>query len=163
MEALYKLFVHSPMNWIEITGTNRGLRSLYFVEEKGVMDDNVPNFMTDTVGQLDEYFHGQRRRFTIPLDMEGTNFQIQVWKELLKIPFGETRSYLDIALALGNKKSTRAVGAANGQNKISIIVPCHRVIGSAGKLTGYAGGLHRKQWLLGYEHKFTLGEQAELF
>ena len=72
MEALYKLFVHSPMNWIEITGTNRGLRSLHFAEEKGAMDVDVPNFLTDTVGQLDEYFHGQRRRFTIPLDMDGT-------------------------------------------------------------------------------------------
>jgi methylated-DNA-[protein]-cysteine S-methyltransferase len=101
--------------------------------------------------QLEEYFLGQRQQFDLPLDFQGTAFQQQVWQALLTIPFGETRSYKEIAIQLGNEKAVRAVGAANGKNPISIIAPCHRVIGSGGALVGFAGGLDKKQILLSLE------------
>ncbi|GFE75645.1 methylated-DNA--[protein]-cysteine S-methyltransferase [Novosphingobium sp. TCA1] len=101
--------------------------------------------------QLDEYFAGTRRIFDLPLDFRGTDFQKSVWSQLLTIPFGETRTYRDIALALGHPTASRAVGAANGRNPISIIAPCHRVVGSSGALTGFAGGLETKAFLLRLE------------
>jgi methylated-DNA-[protein]-cysteine S-methyltransferase len=107
--------------------------------------------LADCVHQLDEYFARQRKSFDLKLDLRGTDFQKRVWRELLEIPFGKTVSYLDVAVALGDKKSIRAVGHANGQNPIVVIVPCHRVIGSDGSLTGYGGGLWRKEWLLNFE------------
>jgi len=100
---------------------------------------------------LREYFEGRRRSFEVPLDLRGTPFQLRVWELLQRIPFGETRTYLDLALALGDPKAVRAVGAANGQNPVPIIVPCHRVIGQDGQLVGYGGGLWRKEWLLAHE------------
>lgn len=107
--------------------------------------------LRDTVRQLKEYFAGHRRVFDLPLEFRGTDFQRQAWARLLTIPFGETRSYLDIAKALGNPAAVRAVGAANGRNPISIIAPCHRVIGTSGALTGFGGGLEAKAWLLAHE------------
>jgi methylated-DNA-[protein]-cysteine S-methyltransferase len=103
--------------------------------------------------QLEQYFAGQRQQFDLPLDFQGTAFQQQVWQALLTIPYGETRSYKDIAIQLGNVKAVRAVGAANGKNPISIIAPCHRVIGSSGALVGFAGGLDKKQILLSSEQQ----------
>ncbi|HJT59839.1 MAG TPA: methylated-DNA--[protein]-cysteine S-methyltransferase, partial [Ktedonobacteraceae bacterium] len=103
------------------------------------------------VDELARYMAGERLQFTCPLDMRGTAFQVAVWQELLHIPYGETRSYLDIAQAIGRPAAVRAVGAANGANPIAIIVPCHRVIGSNGSLTGYGGGLPAKEWLLALE------------
>ena len=105
----------------------------------------------NTKQQLDEYFAGKRKKFDIPIKLEGTDFQIKVWKELLKIPYGETCTYLDIAKHIGNPKAYRAVGMANNKNKIMIIIPCHRVIGSNKKLVGYAGGLNVKEKLLKLE------------
>lgn len=102
-------------------------------------------------GQLAGYFEGERRVFDLPLRFSGTPFQERVWSALLTIPYGEVRSYLDIARALGDPKAVRAVGAANGSNPISIVVPCHRVIGSDGSIVGYGGGIERKQWLLAHE------------
>ena len=107
--------------------------------------------LLETARQLNEYFAGQRRQFDLPLDFEGTAFQQKVWQALLSIPFGETRSYKQIAEQIGNPKAVRAVGAANGKNPISIIAPCHRVIGSSGALVGFAGGLDKKQILLSLE------------
>ncbi|MFB4392149.1 MULTISPECIES: methylated-DNA--[protein]-cysteine S-methyltransferase [unclassified Pseudomonas] len=118
-------------------------------------DDRHP-VLLETVRQLGEYFAGQRRRFELPLDFVGTEFQRQVWAALLTIPFGETRSYSEIAHQLGNPKAVRAVGAANGRNPISIIAPCHRVIGASGGLTGFAGGLSAKQYLLALEGRESL-------
>jgi AraC family transcriptional regulator of adaptative response/methylated-DNA-[protein]-cysteine methyltransferase len=106
--------------------------------------------------QLQEYFNGKRRQFTLPLALSGTDFQLRAWEYLQDIPYGETRSYLEQALAAGNKNATRAVARANGDNRIAIIIPCHRVIGSDGKLTGYGGGLWRKRYLLDLERKFNL-------
>ena len=107
--------------------------------------------LLETARQLNEYFAGQRRQFDLPLDFEGTAFQQKVWQALLSIPFGETRSYKQIAEQIGNPKAVRAVGAANGKNPISIIAPCHRVIGASGKLVGFAGGLENKDILLKIE------------
>ncbi|WP_454885923.1 methylated-DNA--[protein]-cysteine S-methyltransferase [Sphingomonas oryzagri] len=103
--------------------------------------------------ELGDYFAGRRTAFSVPLDMRGTDFQKSVWQALLAIPFGETRSYADIATQIGRPSATRAVGAANGRNPISIIAPCHRVIGSNGSLTGFAGGLAAKGYLLGLESR----------
>lgn len=103
--------------------------------------------------QLEQYFAGQRQQFDLPIDFQGTDFQQQVWQALLTIPYGETRSYKEIALQIGNAKAVRAVGAANGKNPISIIAPCHRVIGASGALVGFAGGLDKKQILLSLEQQ----------
>jgi methylated-DNA-[protein]-cysteine S-methyltransferase len=107
--------------------------------------------------QLDEYFSGERKTFDLPIKQSGTLFQEKVWNELVKIPFGKTISYLQLSQKIGNVKSIRAVGTANGRNNLAIVVPCHRVIGSDGSLTGYAGGLSRKQWLLEHENKYANG------
>jgi methylated-DNA-[protein]-cysteine S-methyltransferase len=115
------------------------------------VEDPAHPVLLETIRQLTEYFHGLRRIFDLPLDFQGTDFQRQVWSSLLSIPFGETRSYLDVARALGNPAAVRAVGAANGRNPISIIAPCHRVIGTNGGLTGFGGGLQAKAWLLAHE------------
>ncbi len=109
--------------------------------------------LLETQKQLSEYFAGKRQQFGLPLDFEGTEFQQKVWQALLSIPFGETRSYRDIAAQVGNVKAVRAVGAANGKNPISIIVPCHRVVGANGKLVGFAGGLENKDILLKIEKR----------
>jgi methylated-DNA-[protein]-cysteine S-methyltransferase len=111
--------------------------------------------LQETARQLDEYFAGRRSVFDLPLAFQGTDFQKQVWQALLAIPFGETRSYGQLAAKLGNPSASRAVGAANGRNPISIIAPCHRVIGGNGKLTGFAGGLEAKAYLLGLEGRFS--------
>jgi methylated-DNA-[protein]-cysteine S-methyltransferase len=120
------------------------------VDEKTLDEEN--NIHNDlTINQLDEYFNRKRQKFDIPLDIEGTEFQKRVWHELSKIQFGKTKSYMDIAKALGDVKAIRAVGLANGSNKIAIIIPCHRIIGSDGSLVGYAAGIQRKKWLLDFE------------
>lgn len=111
--------------------------------------------------QLNEYFEGKRKEFTVTLDTPGSAFQQSVWKELQNIPFGTTRSYLDQAIALKNPDSIRAVANANGMNRVSIVIPCHRVIGSDGKLVGYGGGLKRKKWLLDHEKKYS-GQAVDL-
>ena len=140
----------SPIGLIEIGESDAGITSLYFVEtQRGELTGSP--IITSAVQQLDEYFAGQRTRFDLPLDLQGTDFQKQVWTQLLTVPYGRTVSYQFIADAIGNPKAVRAVGAANGQNPISVIVPCHRIIGSNGQLVGYGGGLWRKEWLLKHE------------
>jgi methylated-DNA-[protein]-cysteine S-methyltransferase len=152
-------YYSSPLGPIEIIASAEGITSVSFRES---IPDNtiIPSSLADSISQLDEYFSGKRKEFSLSLATEGTEFQKQVWHELETIPFGAKRSYLDIALKLGDKNATRAVGAANGKNPIAIIVPCHRVIGENGKLTGYAGGLWRKEWLLDFESK---SPQEKLF
>lgn len=137
-----------------------------FITEVGFLEENFPEtqkpigIAQQCMFQLDEYFTGKLRNFDLPLGPSGSDFQKKVWKTLQGIPYAATVSYLDIAKLLGDEKSTRAVGAANGKNPIGIIIPCHRVIGSDNTLTGYAGGLHRKKWLLQHEAKFGLGVQT---
>ena len=159
MEGLDTIYYSSPLGLIEIQATALGLRAANFANEKILTEvENMYNQLATK--QLDAYFNGEIKDFDLPLDLEGTDFQKRVWNELLKIPFGKTKSYMDIARAIGDPKTIRAVGMANGSNKIAIIVPCHRVIGSDGSLTGYAGGMARKKWLLEFE---TPPIQQELF
>jgi len=144
-------FYNSPIGVLEITESDEGVTSVLFVENHSAISI-IPPGLEDCVNQLDEYFNRRRREFTVKLDLRGTDFQKQVWRELAKIPYGKTVSYRDIARAIGASQAVRAVGSANGHNPISIIIPCHRVIGSDGSLTGYGGGLWRKEWLLNFEH-----------
>ena len=143
-------YYESPIGLIEIGGTPDGITSLFFVEERrpGVTTNDV---CEKALKQISEYFAGTRQEFDLPIALDGTEFQQQVWQELQNIPFGQTVSYGDLARSIGKPSAVRAVGAANGDNPVSIIVPCHRVIGSDGGLTGYGGGLPRKQWLLKHE------------
>jgi len=121
------------------------------VEDAEASAGEIPPCLQECVRQLEEYFQGQRRAFSLKLLPRGTEFQQRVWAQLLKVPYGSTASYRDIALALGDADAVRAVGSANGKNPISIIIPCHRIIGSDGKLIGYGGGVWRKEWLLRHE------------
>jgi methylated-DNA-[protein]-cysteine S-methyltransferase len=141
----------SPIGTLEITGTETGIVAIRFLDEPPAALPEIHPSLETGLRQLDEYFRGQRRDFTLPLQLSGTDFQQRVWNALLDIPFGETRSYLEIAEVLGDRNAVRAVGAANGENPIAVVVPCHRVIGSDGSLVGYGGGLWRKQWLLEHE------------
>jgi len=140
----------SPVGLVEVGSTEEAIASVYFVQNQ--RHDAAGSALVDVaIEQLAGYVSGTRHSFDLPLSFGGTQFQQAVWRQLLTIPYGETVSYLEIASALGNPKAVRAVGAANGQNPISIIAPCHRVIGSNGKLIGYGGGLWRKEWLLRHE------------
>lgn len=140
----------SPIGLVELGATATALCTLYFVEEPRHESTTSP-MLALAIQQLNEYFAGTRTTFELPLDFQGTVFQRQVWQQLLTVPYGQTVSYQEIANTLGNPKAVRAVGGANGQNPISVIAPCHRIIGSNGNLTGYGGGLWRKEWLLKHE------------
>jgi len=135
----------------EITGNQKGILTIIFGKEPSVTDSDLPAPMTECLRQLDEYFKGRRKKFNVPLLPEGTDFQKAVWRQLQKIPFGRTASYGDVARAIGSPKAFRAVGNANNKNPIPLIIPCHRVIGSDGKLVGFGGGIWRKEWLLDHE------------
>jgi methylated-DNA-[protein]-cysteine S-methyltransferase len=143
-------YFRSPIGVIEIIGSESGVSSVLFAEQAEEYTE-IPACLEDCVSQLNEYFNDGRKEFSLKLDLHGTDFQKRVWHKLLRIPFGKTVSYLDIAIAIGNRKSTRAVGNANGKNPICIIVPCHRVIGTNGSLINYGGGVWRKEWLLKFE------------
>lgn len=156
--CMNKIYYQSPIGLVEITGTDKAIRSILFCEEEtkiNSLQDDTPTVLKDCYHQLDEYFKGKRKDFTIPYEYEGTDFQKSVWNALTKIFYGNTCSYKDIALSIGNEKAVRAVGTANGRNKLSIIIPCHRIIGANGTLTGYAGGLWRKEWLLNHEQSMA--------
>lgn len=143
-------YYDSPIGLIEIGGTSEGVTSLFFVEERrrGAVSNAVCD---EAVKQMAEYFEGSRHEFDVPIALRGTEFQREVWQGLRSITYGQTVSYGDLARSIGKPSAVRAVGSANGDNPISIIVPCHRVIGSDGGLTGYGGGLERKEWLLKHE------------
>ena len=148
---LQTTYYQSPIGPIEIVGTTEGIVSITFVENTSINDSEVPLFLKECVDHLNDYFEGTPRKFSLRLQMTGTEFQKQVWKELMHLSFGETKSYGHIAGLIGNPKAVRAVGSASSKNKIAIVIPCHRVIGSDGSLTGYAGGVWRKAWLLRHE------------
>ena len=143
-------YYRSPMGLIEVLASDV-VTSVCFCDARRYEEDHDSDILAECIRQLDEYFTGRRTVFDIPVGQEGTDFQQNVWRELMNIPFGVTVSYADLAKSLGSSKSVRAVGAANGKNKIWIIVPCHRIIGSDGSLTGYAGGVERKRQLLVHE------------
>jgi len=152
VETLYFSRINSPIGLLTLAVSQRGLVALEFGAGKvGKGWVESAEKVAPYARQLEEYFAGRRQLFDLPLDLRGTDFQKRCWRELLKIPYGETRSYADIARAMGNPSAVRAVGLANGQNPIAIIVPCHRVIGSDGSLTGYGGGLESKRKLLELE------------
>ena len=155
MKNKFSTYYNSPIGMLKIAGTQNAITELSFMDIEETIEDEIPEYLKKAVTQLDEYFSGKRKEFDLNLEPEGTDFQIKVWEELMQIPFGKTVSYLQIAESLGDKKTIRAVGNANGKNKIAIIIPCHRVIGSHGELTGYAGGAWRKDWLLKHERKFS--------
>jgi methylated-DNA-[protein]-cysteine S-methyltransferase len=154
--GVYTAYYESPIGTIEITGTEAGISGLDFVDIKEEKSGRRPKGappkpVADALVQLDGYFRGDRKAFTVKLDLRGTTFQMKVWAKLLQVKFGQTTTYKALAIAVGNPASTRAVGGANHSNPVSIIVPCHRVVGSDGRLTGYGGGLWRKDWLLRHE------------
>lgn len=146
------VFINTPIGILEVKGNTEGLSAVLFKDsENDVISEKIPNELQDVITQLREYFEGKRKDFSLKLSPEGTDFQKRVWRQLQEIPFGKTMSYQQMANNLGDPKVVRAAASANGKNPISIIIPCHRVIGSDGSLTGYAGGLHRKKWLLEFE------------
>lgn len=151
MDTQYISYYDSPIGLIKITANENAIIGLDFVYKKTKEEEN--DLIIICKKQLDEYFKGERTEFDLNIHLNGTEFQVAVWSELKKIPYGERRSYKDIAKAIGNEKAVRAVGGANNKNKIAIIIPCHRVVGSNGSLTGYAGGLWRKKWLLEHESR----------
>jgi methylated-DNA-[protein]-cysteine S-methyltransferase len=159
MSLAYKM-IETPVGKLKLVASNNALVAILWEKDNPrrvrlselVADDRQP-VLVETQRQLSEYFSGKRKTFSITLEMRGTRFQKDVWEALLAIPFGETTSYGQLATQLGNPRATRAVGAANGRNPLSIVVPCHRVIGSSGKLTGFAGGLEVKEHLLALEKR----------
>ena len=163
MPKLSYLLMPSPVGQLRLIAHQSALVAVLWEKDQaslvlwgGMQEDQAHPILQETQTQLTAYFQGQRNHFDLPLEFYGTAFQKQVWAELLKIPYGETRSYLDIAMAIDNPKAVRAVGAANGKNPISIIAPCHRVIGKNGKLVGFGGGLDNKAILLDLEkHQFS--------
>ena len=146
------VFINTPLGFTEIQGDENGISKIHVMNEDVEISTKIPEELKEAVLQLQDYFDGKRTTFTFPLNPSGTDFQKKVWEELLNIPFGKTRSYLDLSKKLGDVKAIRAVASANGKNPLWIVVPCHRVIGTDGSLTGYAGGLWRKKWLLEHEN-----------
>ncbi|HKR05735.1 MAG TPA: methylated-DNA--[protein]-cysteine S-methyltransferase [Bacteroidia bacterium] len=158
MEIYFTNF-DSPLGNIEIVASKHALQTLHFIEIKNVPSLHLPEIVLNCIQQLEEYFEGKRKIFSVNTEQKGTDFQKLVWKKLADIPYGKTVFYLEIAKKAGDEKSVRAVGNASGKNKIPIIIPCHRVIGTNDSLVGYSGGLWRKQWLLDHEKKYTYGIQ----
>lgn len=146
-------YYKSPIGVLKITAIQESITLLIFTDDpiKEKLSTNSSPTINKCVQQLEEYFQGTRKKFEIPLNPKGTSFQKKVWKQLVTIPYGKTSTYLDIAKSICNDRASQAIGQANGKNPIAIIIPCHRVIGSNKNLTGYAGGLWRKKWLLDHE------------
>jgi methylated-DNA-[protein]-cysteine S-methyltransferase len=144
-------FIETPLGITKIVGDENGICEISIINEEDY-STKVPKILKECVSQLQDYFEGNRINFDFKINPQGTAFQKKVWQELLEIPFGKTISYLDLSKKMGDVKAIRAVAAANGKNKLWIVIPCHRVIGTDGSLTGYAGGLWRKKWLLEHEN-----------
>ncbi|MEJ8303283.1 methylated-DNA--[protein]-cysteine S-methyltransferase [Saccharibacillus sacchari] len=174
--ALYRLLYPSPLGELVIEGTETTVLSILFSDtampegwpavnpfpdafafenDNSESASDIPEALRTCRLQLAEYFRGERRSFDFPYAFHGTTFQQSVWTELAAVPYAASSSYKDLAIAVGSERAVRAVGSANGRNKLSIVLPCHRIIGSSGKLTGYAGGLWRKEWLLRHEARFV--------
>lgn len=154
MGKLYYGYYKSPIGNLRIVVDENSLVALDFNEDEKKQSDEH-RYIKEVKKQIDEYFKGTRELFDLNIKINGTDFQNKVWNELTKIPYGETISYKELATRIGNDKACRAVGNANNKNKISIVIPCHRVVGSNKKLVGYAGGLEKKEWLINHENKVT--------
>lgn len=152
--------INTPLGNAIITGDHLGIASVVINDASSKNSSSIPSELKDCVNQLSDYFEGKRRSFNLKLNPKGTAFQKKVWDALQQIPFGKSSSYLELSKSLGDSKAIRAVANANAKNPLWIIIPCHRIIGSDGNLTGYAGGLYRKQWLLNHESNIT---QISLF
>lgn len=157
METAY---IKTPVGIAKIEGNEIGITVVQILDVVEPIPSFIPEILIDAVQQLTEYFEGKRNTFSINLNPQGTDFQKRVWKALEEIPYGKTHSYMQLSKKIGNPKAIRAVAAANAKNPLWIVVPCHRVIGSDGSLVGYAGGLHRKKWLLAHENAI---KQQSLF
>ncbi len=145
------VFITTPLGIAKIMGDEHGISEISILKE-GELTTKIPQELQECVTQLEQYFDGKRTQFDFKINPKGTAFQQKVWQELLNIPFGKTISYLDLSKELGDPKAIRAAATANGKNPLWIVIPCHRVIGTDGSLTGYAGGLWRKKWLLEHEN-----------
>ena len=157
-------YMDSPLGPIKIIGDATAIKMVSFVDQIGEEGAGIlPIQVRKCKKQLVEYFAGKRKEFTVPVDPEGTDFQKEVWSEFLKLPFGITSTYAKQAVKLGDIKKIRAAGTANGKNPIAIIIPCHRVIGTDGSLTGYASGLDKKEWLLRLENSLPNMNQTSMF
>lgn len=154
-QEFYINYINTPIGWLELKTDEEALLSVSFAKTEEPSSGKSPTILNDSTKQLIEYFEGSRKTFELKLSPLGTEFQQLVWEYVKAISFGETATYLDIAIRTGSAKNTRAVGLANGKNPIPVIIPCHRIIGSNGKLTGYAGGIDKKRWLLHHELKHT--------
>ena len=145
-------YLNSPIGTLKLKGDEEGLASVSFIDSEVTETNIIHHVLKEPLKQLKEYFEGSRTHFDLKLHPEGTEFQKKVWHKLIEIPYAKTVSYQEIANRLNDPKVIRAAASANGKNPIAIIIPCHRVVGSDGSLTGYAGGLHRKKWLLDHEN-----------
>jgi methylated-DNA-[protein]-cysteine S-methyltransferase len=152
--------INTPLGVAKISGDVDGVASFIVLNSEEALTDIIPEELQECVTQLQEYFEGQRQQFTFKMNPQGTDFQKRIWELLLDIPYGKTTTYLELSKTYGDVKAIRAVANANGKNPLWIVVPCHRVIGTDGSLTGYAGGLHRKKWLLEHESPY---KQQSLF
>ncbi len=152
-------YIKTPVGIAKIMGNENGITTISVLSEDTISDE-IPKNLLEAVAQLNEYFEGKRKIFDFKINPAGTEFQQKVWRALFEIPFGKTMSYLELSKKLGDVKAIRAVASANGKNPLWIVIPCHRVIGTDGSLTGYAGGLWRKKWLLEHENPTT---QQSLF
>lgn len=160
MNDIKTAYIKTPLGICKICGSTEGISEISILEEEVDVSRSIPQPLKDCVIQLQEYFEGTRKKFLLKFNLRGTEFQQKVWKSLLNIPFGSTTTYLKQSRLLGDEKAIRAVASANGKNPIWVILPCHRVVGSDGALTGYASGLWRKKWLLEHEQGC---EQQRLF
>ena len=152
------IYIKTPLGTAEIIGDENGVSAITVLDEEKELSTEITESLKLCVSELNEYFDSKRTHFTFKLQPQGTEFQQKVWQELCNIPFGKTISYMDLAKKLGDPKVIRAAASANGKNPLWIVIPCHRVIGSDGSLTGYAGGLLRKKWLL--EHENPTNQQS---
>ena len=163
-DRLTSAYYQSPVGTIRVSGTGQYITEVHFLDENAAGPENLEEqpgpLVIECVEQLIRYFQGDLRQFEVPVHQSGSQFQTKVWNELSCIPYGRTISYLELSRRIGDVKAIRAVAAANGRNHVAIIVPCHRVIGSDRTLTGYAGGLWRKKWLLDHEAKHVFGVQT---
>ena len=152
MESNQTAYYKTPIGTAKIVGDENGISAVTVIDDDLETSIEIPKILQDCVKQLDEYFNGTRKQFDLKLNPQGTDFQKKVWNALLNVHFGKTKTYLEQAKQLGDVKAIRAVASANGKNPIWIVIPCHRIIGSNGSLTGYAGGIWRKKWLIAHEN-----------
>jgi methylated-DNA-[protein]-cysteine S-methyltransferase len=160
---MQEAYYHTPVGYAHITADDNYITKIAIQDGVHATNSVTSPLLNLAIQQLDEYFAGERKIFDLPINQQGTAFQQQVWQQLLQIQYGVTTSYAALSNQMNNPLAIRAIAAANGKNKLWIVVPCHRVIGSNGSLTGYAGGLWRKQWLLDHEARTTVTGQTKLF